>query len=128
MVMLRDSFCLLIKAKSWGVLERRLDDSNYDSLTHSTKQKEGIKNDLTTSIKVGEEIQIDLNDVSISDTKNIIENDNNRSNNRSIYGDEERFTSISKKPIYSSYKDAYINRESITYERTNNATPLVTSE
>ena len=107
MVMPRESFRLPIKAKSWGVLERRLDNQKYDSLTKLTKEKE--------------ETKIDSNDVLITDSENIIDNDNNRSNNRSIYGDEERITSISKKPIYPSYKDACMNnaitcgRESITY-------------
>ena len=78
---------------------------------------------MTTSTKVREETKIDLNDVSITDTENIIDNDNNRSNSRSIYGDgerstsnnrsnygdEERITSISKEPIYPSYKDACMN-------------------
>ena len=126
------------------MLERRLDDRNYDSLTQLTKRKEEIKIDLTTSTKVREETKIDLNDVSITDTENIIDNDNNRSNSRSIYGDEERITpneeritSISKKPIYPSYKDACMNntitcgRESITYGSKighDIATPPVTSE
>ena len=78
MVMPRESFRLPIKAKSWGVLERRLDDRNYDGLTQSTKRKEEIKIDLTTSTKGKEETKIDLNDVSITDTENIIDNDNNR--------------------------------------------------
>ena len=51
MVMPRESFRLLTKAKLWGVLERRLDDSNYDRLTQSTKGKDN-KN---------------MNDVSITD-------------------------------------------------------------
>ena len=63
-----------------------MDDRNYDSLTQSTKRKEEIKIDLTTSTKVREETKIDLNDVSITDTENIIDNDNNRSNNRSYVG------------------------------------------
>ena len=33
MVIPQESFRLPIKAKSWGVLERRLDDRNYDGLT-----------------------------------------------------------------------------------------------
>ena len=109
------------------LLERRLNDHNYDSLTQSAKRKEEIKSDLTTSTKVREETKIDLNDVSITDTENI-NNDNNRSKTRSIYGDEEsvtsnedRITPISKKPIHPSYKDTCMNntitcgRESITY-------------
>ena len=105
------------------MLERRLDDHNYDSLTQSTKRKEE-KTDLTTSTKVVEETKIDLNDVSITDTENI-NNDNNRTKTRSIYGDEESVTSneerITSKPIYPSYKEACMNntitcgRESITY-------------
>ena len=102
------------------MLERRLDDQNYDRLTKSTKGKE--------------ETKIDLNDVSITNTENIIDNDNNGLNERTIYADEERITSISKKPIYQSYKDACMNntltyrRENITHTGTDNATPLVTSE
>ena len=119
------------------MLERRLDDHNYDSLTQSTKRKEEIKTDLTPSTKVLEETKIDLNDVSITDTDNI-NIDNNRSKTRSIYGDEdsvtsneERITSKPSKPIYLSYKEACMNntitcgRESITYGTT---TPPVTSE
>ena len=59
------------------MLERRLDDHNYDSLTQLIKRKEEIKNDLTTLTKIGQETKIDLNDVSITDTENIIDNDNN---------------------------------------------------
>ena len=138
MVMPRESFRLPIKAKSLGVLERRLGDHNYDSLTQLTKRKEEIKIDLTTSTKVREETKIDLNDISITDIENIIDNDNNQSN-ESTYSDEEKITSISKKPIYPSYKDACMNntitygRESITYRSksimntgTDNATPPVT--
>ena len=77
MVMPRKSFRLPIKAKSWGVVKKRLDDHNYDSLTQSTKRKEEIENDLTTLTKIGEETKIDLHDVSIIDTENIIDNDNN---------------------------------------------------
>ena len=36
MVVPQESFCLLIKANSWGMLERRLDDLNYEILTKST--------------------------------------------------------------------------------------------
>ena len=78
MVMPRESFRLPIKAKSWGVLERPLDDHNYDSLTQSTKREEKIEKELTTLIKVGEETQNDMNDVSITDAENIIDNDNNQ--------------------------------------------------
>ena len=91
------------------MLRRRLDDHNYDSLTQLTKRKEKIKNYLTTLIKVGEETKNDMNDVSITDAKNIIDNDNNRSN-ESTYSDEEKITSISKKPIYPSYKDVCMNQ------------------
>ena len=111
--------------------ERRLDNRNYDSLTQLTKRKEEIENDLTILTKVGEDTKIDLDDVSITDTENIIDNDNNQSNNKSIYGNEERITSISKKPIYLSYKDACMNHgnHGITYGRHgDNATPPVISE
>ena len=43
MVMPRESFRLPIKAKSWGVLERRFEDPNHDSLTQSIKTKERKK-------------------------------------------------------------------------------------
>ena len=115
-----------------------MDNHNYDSLTQSTKRKEEeIKTDLTPLTKVVEETEIDLNDVSITDTENI-NNDNNRSKTRSIYGDEESVTSneerITSKPIYPSYKDACMNntlmyrRESITNAGTDIAMPPVTSE
>ena len=91
------------------VLERRLDDHNYDSLTQLTKRKEKIEKELTTLTKVGEETQNIMNDVSITDAENIIDNDNNQSN-ESTYSDEEKITSITKKPVYSSYKDACMNQ------------------
>ena len=121
------------------LLERRLDNQNYDSLTQSIKRKdEKIKTDLTPLTKVVVETKIDLNNVSITDTENI-NIDNNRLKTRSIYGDEDSVTSIPSKPIYPSYKDACMNntitcgRESITYgskSRHDNATrpPPVTSE
>ena len=109
MVMPRESFRLPIKAKSWGVLERRLDDQNYDSLTQSIKRKdEKIKTELTPLTKVNVETKIDLNDVSITGTDII-----NIDNNRPIYGDEDSVTSnedrIKSKTIYTSYKDACLN-------------------
>ena len=136
MVMPRESFRLPIKAKSWGVLERRLDDQNYDSLTQSIKRKdEKIKTELTPLTKVNVETKIDLNDVSITGT-DIINIDNNRptyGDDRPTYGDEDSVTSnedrIKSKPIYTSYKDACLNNN-ITYGRHDNATrpPPVTSE
>jgi len=124
------------------LLERRLDDQNYDSLTQSTKRKEE-KTDLTPSNKIVVETKIDVNDVSITDKENI--NIDNRSKTRSIYGDEdsvtsneERITSKPSKPIYLSYKEACMNntitcgRESITYgskiEHDIATLPPVTSE
>ena len=101
--------------------------SKHDSLTKSTKGKEETKNDLN-------DVSITDTDINLNDDDNIIDNDNNRLNERTIYGDEERITSISKKPIYPSYKDACMNntltyrRESITHAGTDNATPPVTSE
>ena len=137
MVMPRESFRLPIKAKSWGVLERRLDDHNYDSLTQLTKRKEKIEKELTTLIKVGEGTQNDMNDVSNTDAENIIDNDNNQSN-ESTYSDEEKITTTSKKPIYPSYKDACMNqgkhditcdRHDMTYGRNNHRVrPPATSE
>ena len=60
------------------LLERRLDDQNYDSLTQSTKRKdEKIKTDLTPLTKVIVETKINLNSVSNTDT-DIINIDNNR--------------------------------------------------
>ena len=59
------------------MLERRLDDHNYDSLTHWTKRKKKIRKDLTTLIKVGEETKNDMKDVLITDAENINDNDNN---------------------------------------------------
>ena len=96
------------------LLERRLDDHNYDSLTQSTKRKEKIEEDLTNLITVGEETKNDMIDVSIIDAENIIDNDNNRSN-ESTYSDEEKITSTSKKPIYPSYKDACMNQDKVWY-------------
>ena len=136
MVMPRESFRLPIKAKSWGVLERRLDDHNYDSLTQLTKRKEKIEKKLTTLIKVGEGTQNDMNEVSNTNTENIIDNDNNQSN-ESTYSDEEKITTTSK-PIYPSYKDACMNqgkhditcdRHDMTYGRNNHRVrPPATSE
>ena len=116
-----------------GVLERRLDDQNYDSLTQSIKRKdEKIKTELTPLTKVVVETKIDLNDVSLTETENINNiniNIDNRSKIRSSYGDEDSVTSIPSKPIYPSYKDACMNNN-ITYGRHDNATrpPPVTSE
>ena len=121
----RESFCLPIKAKSWGVLERRLDDHNYDSLTQLTKRKEKIEKKLTTLIKVGEGTQNDMNEVSNTNTENITENE-------STYSDEEKITTTSK--IYPSYKDACMNqgkhdRHEMTHGRNNHRVrPPVTSE
>ena len=118
------------------MLERRLDDQNYDSLTQSIKRKdEKIKTELTPLTKVVVETKIDLNDVSLTETENINNiniNIDNRSKIRSSYGDEDSVTSISSKPIYPSYKDACMNNN-ITYgskSRHDNATrpPPVTSE
>ena len=86
-----------------------------------------------------------------NDTINDNDNDNNRSNERIEhgiqtiygdrnrlriinYGDEERITSMTKKPIYTSYKDACMNgtithgRESLIHAGTDNVMPPVTSE
>ena len=111
------------------LLERRLDDQNYDSLTQSIKRKdEKIKTDLTPLTKVIVETKINLNSVSNTDTDII-----NIDNNRPTYGDEDSVTSnedrIKSKPIYISYKDACLNNN-ITYGRHDNATrpPPVTSE
>ena len=113
------------------LLERRLDDHNYDSLTQSTKRKEKIEKKLTTLIKIGEGTQNDMNEVSNTNTENIIENDNNQSN-ESTYSDEEKITKTSK--IYPSYKDACMNqgkhdRHEMTHGRNNHRVkPPVTSE
>ena len=84
-------------------------------------------------IKVGEGTQNDMNDVSNTDAENIIDNDNNQSN-ESTYSDEEKITTTSKKPIYPSYKDACMNqgtydRHDMTYGRNNHRVrPPATSE
>ena len=116
------------------MLEQRLDDQNYYSLTKPTKGKKETKI-LNDVLITDEGINTDIN---LNNDDNIIDNDNNRSNERTIYGDEERITSITKKPIYTSYKDACMNntithrKESITHAGTDNATkarqPPVTSE
>ena len=97
---------------------------------------------------------IDTN-INLNDDDNINDNDNNQSNERIEhgiqttygdknglriidYGDEERITSMTKKPIHANYKDACMNntitrrRENITHAGIDNATkagtPPVTSE
>ena len=121
------------------MLERRFDNHNYDILTQSTKRKEKIEKKLTTLIKVGERTQNknDMHEVSNTDAENIIDNDNNLSN-ESTYSDEEKITTSWKKPIYPSYKDGCMNqgkhditcdRHDMTYGRNNHRVrPLATSE
>ena len=92
MVMPRESFRLPIKAKSWGVLERRLDDPNYDSLTQSTKRKEQKEmNDVSV---VDSKVRIkDNSTVQSNDTNNDTDNDtssvkwSNHAQQRITYGD-----------------------------------------
>ena len=66
-----------------GVLERRLDDKNYDGLTKKTKQKDETKNDLNDVLITDEVIDTDIN---LNDDDNINDNDNNRSNERIEHG------------------------------------------
>ena len=139
----------------WLLLERRLDDRNYDSLTKSTKGKKETKNDLN-DVSITDEV-IDTN-INLNDDDNINDNDNNRSNERiehgiqTTYGDRnglqiinycdddepDRITPTTKKPIYNSYKDACMNnnithrRDNITHAGNDNitraGTPPVSSE
>ena len=118
---------------SWGVLERRLDDPNYDSLTQSIKRKEQKEmNDVSV---VDSKVQIeDISNsiVQSNDTNNDTENDtsnvtwSNHAQQRtysdgdgvtltqqSTYGNEddiidisEAVTSVNKPYIYKSYRDA----------------------
>ena len=86
----RESFRLPIKAKSWGVLERRLDDQNYDSLTKSTKQKEETKkkNDDVNDVSVTDAKldKVDDTDINMNDDDTIHDNDNNQLNERTEHG------------------------------------------
>ena len=79
MVMPRESFRLTFKAKSWGVLEQRLDNHNYDCLTKTTKRKEETKYDLDVVSITDEVINTDMK---MNDDDNINDNDNNRSNEK----------------------------------------------
>ena len=88
-------------------------------------------------------------DINLNDDANIHDNDNNRSNERIEHGiqttfgdrnglmiinycDKDRITSLTKKPIYNSYKDACMNnnithrRENITHEGIDDATKVGT--
>ena len=65
------------------LLERRLDDKNYDGLTKTTKRKEETKNDLNDVLITDEVIDTDIN---LNDDDNIHDNDNNRSNERIEHG------------------------------------------
>ena len=121
-----------------GVLERRLEDPNYDSLTQLIKRK-GQKemNDLSV---VDSKVQLnDTKDDTNNDTDNVTSNDNRvtwskYAQQRITYGDGDDTTDISKtltsviqpdkyqgslvkQPyLYKSYKDAY-NGSHITYGR-----------
>ena len=64
---------MTIKAESLGVLERRLDDSNYDRLTQSIKKKE----------------QKNMNDVSVVDPKVRLDNKNDTDNDTIINTDND---------------------------------------
>ena len=121
------------------MLERRLDDQNYNSLTKSTNQKDETKkknddvnDESITDAKLDAVVDTDINNDTIHD------NDNNQSNERIDHGiqttysdrnglciinycdDEEsnRITPATKKPIYNSYKDACMNNN-ITHRRDN---------
>ena len=75
MVMPQESCCLPIKANLKGMLERRLDNSNYESLTKSKKRKDDVLITDTT-----------VNTNTSSDNDTINDNDNNTSNKRIDHG------------------------------------------
>ena len=145
-------------AKSWGgVLERRLDDSNYERLTQSTKRKDN-KNMNDVSVV---DVTVQLNDKNDTDSDTIIDTDNDTSNKqvtwndhgpqlnygdmngiqRINYGDgndktdvSKSITSVNKPYKYQNYKDACNGRtithgsDTITYGGTPTTNPPVTSE
>ena len=155
MVMPRESFRLPIKAKSWGVLQRRLDDSNYERLTQSIKRK--AKKNMNDVSVVDATVQLDNKKVRLdnkNDTDNdtiIIDTDNDTSKpqvtwvdhgpQQTNYGDDsdktdisETITSVNKPYKYHSYKDACNGRtithgsDTVTHGDTPTTTPQVTSE
>ena len=141
-----------------GVLEQRLDDSNYDRLTQSIKRKEQ-KNMNDVSV-VDSKVQLDNKNDTDNDT--IIDTDNDTSNKHVTwfdhgpqqinYGDDSdktdisetitlvnkpykyQSTSVNKPYKYQSFKDACNGRtithgsDTVTHGDTPTTTPQVTSE
>ena len=123
MVLPRDSFRLPIKAKSWGVLERRLEDPNYDSLTQLIKRKGQKKmNDVSV---VDSKVQLNDKNDTKDDTNNDTDNDTSKKHvtwfdhgpQQITYGDgndttdiSETLTSVIKPDKYqgSTVKQPYI--------------------
>ena len=72
------------------MLEQRLDNQNYDSLTKSTKQKEETKkkNDDVNDVSItdAELDAVDNTDIYLNDDNDIHDNDNYRSNERIDHG------------------------------------------
>ena len=141
MVIPREYVQLSIKDNSWGVLERRLDDRNYEGLTKSTNGKDETK-----------KVDVSITDTTTNnDTSNdtIPDNDNNNISNERIdhgiqttyddrnrlqtinYSDDEESNQImfaTRKPVYKSYKDACMTnnitngKNNITNAGSNNIT------
>ena len=128
-------------------------------MTKSTKRKEENKkkNDDVNDMSITDSKldAVDDTDINMNDDNNIHGNNNNQSNERIEHGiqttygvrnglriinycDEDRITLTTKKPIYSSYKDACMNnnithrRDNITHAGNDNVThagtPPVSSE
>ena len=150
MVMPQESCCLPIKANLKGMLERRLDNSNYESLTKSKKRKDDV---LITDTTVNTNTSSD-NDT-INDSANNMSNKRNGHGLQSTYGDRnglqqinygdndhkidisDQIISAKKKHNYQSYKNACINNmithrsNTITHGSntiTHGNNPLVSSE
>ena len=99
------------------LLERRLDDLNYESLTESTKRKDSVSTDKTADTNINSD-----NDT-VNDNANNILNERiqstsgDRNGLQTInYGDgnqkidlSNRIILANKKPIYKSCKDACSN-------------------
>ena len=140
MVMPRESIRLPVKAKSWGVLERRLDDPNYDSLTQLTKRKEQKEmNDVSvvdSKVRIKDTVgQICDSTVQSNDTNNDTDNDTSNDNyvtwsnhaqqrtysdgdditlvQQSTYGDEDEITLV-QQSTYGDGNDTIDISETIT--------------
>ena len=130
-----------------GVLERRLDDSNYERLTQLIKRK--AKKNMNDVSVVDSKVR--LHNKNDTDNDTIIDTDNDTSKQHVIwvdhgpqqinYGDDsdktdisETITLVSKPYKYQSYKDACNGRpithgsDTITYRETPTTTQGVTSE